>query len=156
MGAGAAWGTGDGRVLLAFDFGLRRIGVASGNLLTRTASPLTTLVVGREPPWGEIDRMIEEWRPSRLVVGMPPQDATGNIGKQVRSFVTQLRTRYALDVETVDESLTSRAAYATLTEHRRTGAAKRRIGKARLDRHAACLIAEQWLGDPDNELRADQ
>lgn len=156
MGARAAWGTGEGQVLLAFDFGLRRIGVASGNLLTRTASPLVTLGVGRELPWREVDRLIEEWRPSRLIVGMPPQDPAADVATQVRSFVAELRSRYAIDVETVDESLTSRAAYATLTEHRRTGTAKRRIGKGRLDRHAACLIAEQWMSDRDHELRADQ
>ena len=153
MGARAAWGTGNGQVLLAFDFGLSRIGVASGNLLTRTASPLTTLGVGRELPWREVDRLIEEWRPSRLLVGMPPQDSAANIGKEVRVFVAQLRERYALEVETVDESLTSRAAYSALTEQRRRGTGKGRIGKERLDRHAACLIAEQWL---NHERRADQ
>ncbi len=156
MGARAAWGTGDGQVLLAFDYGLSRIGVASGNQLTRTASPLATLGVGRELPWEEIDRLIEEWRPSRLVVGMPPHDGAAEVAARVRSFVAQLRRRYALEVDTVDESLTSHAAYATLTEHRRAGAGKGRIGKERLDRHAACLIAEQWLGEPDHELRADQ
>ncbi|WP_428100032.1 Holliday junction resolvase RuvX [Candidatus Rariloculus sp.] len=156
MGARASCRAGSGEVLLAFDFGLRRIGIASGNLLTRTASPLTTLHVGREFPWAEFDRLIEDWRPSRLVVGMPPSGGAANIGKCVRSFVTQLRERYALDVATVDESLTSIAAYATLREHRRSGLSRRRIGKDRLDRHAACLIAEQWLSEPEHELRADQ
>ncbi len=156
MGAQTAWGTGNGQVLLAFDFGLSRIGVASGNLLTRTASPLVTLGVGRELPWAEIDRLIDEWRPGRLVVGIPPHYGASSVATHVRSFVAQLRMRYALEVDTVDESLTSRAAYATLTEHRRTGTGKGRIGKERLDRHAACLIAEQWLGAPDHELRADQ
>ncbi len=156
MGARAVSGTGDGQVLLAFDYGIRRIGVASGNLLTRTASPLTTLGVGRELPWPEIDSLIEEWRPGRLVVGMPPHDGAAQVAQRVRAFVAELRERYALEVETIDESLTSRAAYATLTEQRRSGLAQGRIGKERLDRHAACLIAEQWLGEPEHELRADQ
>ena len=146
MGAHAASGTGNGQVLLAFDYGQRRIGVASANLLTRTASPLVTLGVGRQLPWDEIDGLIEEWRPGRLVVGLPPEDAAAKVATQVRSFVGQLRARYGLDVDTVDESLTSRAAYATLVEQRRTGTGKGRIGEGRLDRHAACLIAEQWLG----------
>ena len=143
--------TGGGEVLLAFDFGLRRIGIASGNLLTRTASPLTTLSVGREVPWSEIDRLIEDWRPGRLIVGMPEGDSATNISADVGAFVAHLKDRYALSVVTVDESLTSKAAYAALKEGRRSGFLRRRIGKERLDRHAACLIAEQWLSQLDHE-----
>ena len=142
--------TGSGDVVLAFDFGLRRIGIASGNLLTQTASPLTTIIVGRELPWTEIDRVIDDWRPSLLVVGMPTANETGTgISADVGAFVTELKDRYALAVVTVDESLTSGAAHAALKEGRRSGFLRRRIGKERIDRHAACLIAEQWL----NELR---
>jgi putative Holliday junction resolvase len=131
-------------VLIAFDFGQRRIGVATGNLLTRTASPLTTVNVGAEMPWQEIDRIIAEWRPQRLVVGQP--SAKGALAARVASFVDALEQRYGLDVATVDETLTSHAAHAGLREARRAGFLRRRLGKkGELDRHAACLIAEQWL-----------
>jgi putative Holliday junction resolvase len=131
-------------VLIAFDFGQRRIGVATGNLLTRTASPLTTVIVGAELPWQEIDRIIAEWRPQRLVVGQP--SGKGELATRVASFVDALEQRYGLDVATVDETLTSHAAHAGLRDARRAGLLRRRLGKkGELDRHAACLIAEQWL-----------
>ena len=59
------------RLLLAFDYGLKRIGVATGNALTRTASPLTTLNAATEPPWQAIDTLVAEWQPDLIVVGRP-------------------------------------------------------------------------------------
>jgi putative Holliday junction resolvase len=133
-------------VLIAFDFGQRRIGVATGNLLTRTASPLTTVRVGAQLPWQEIDRIIEEWRPQRLVVGQP--STKGTLATRVARFVDALERRYGLDVATVDETLTSHAAHSGLREARRAGYLRRRLrAKDELDRHAACVIAEQWLSD---------
>jgi putative Holliday junction resolvase len=137
-------------VLIAFDFGQRRIGVATGNLLTRTASPLTTVRVGAQLPWQEIDRIIEEWRPQRLVVGQP--STKGTLATRVARFVDALERRYGLDVATVDETLTSHAAHSGLREARRAGYLRRRLrAKDELDRHAACLIAEQWLSDHRGE-----
>lgn len=137
-------------VLIAFDFGQRRIGVATGNLLTRTASPLTTVRVGAQLPWQEIDRIIEEWRPQRLVVGQP--STKGTLATRVARFVDALERRYGLDVATVDETLTSHAAHSGLREARRAGYLRRRLrAKDELDRHAACVIAEQWLSDHRGE-----
>jgi putative Holliday junction resolvase len=139
-------------VLIAFDFGQRRIGVATGNLLTRTASPLTTVTVGARLPWQEIDRIIAEWRPQHLVVGQP--SSKGGLAIQVARFVDALEQRYGLDVATVDETLTSHAAHSGLRDARRAGYLRRKLRKNRdLDPQAACLIAEQWLseyrGTPD-------
>ena len=61
----------DGHILVAFDFGLRRIGIATANRATRTASPLTTLRTQHEPLWQDLDRIIDDWRPAQLVVGVP-------------------------------------------------------------------------------------
>jgi putative Holliday junction resolvase len=133
-------------VLIAFDFGQRRIGVATGNLLTRTSSPLTTVNVGAELPWQEIDRIIAEWSPQCLVVGQP--SSKGPLATRVARFVDALEQRYGLDVATVDETLTSHAAHSGLRDARRAGYLRRRLRKkADLDRHAACLIAEQWLSE---------
>jgi putative Holliday junction resolvase len=133
-------------VLIAFDFGQRRIGIATGNLLTRTASPLTTVNVGAQLPWQEIDRIIAEWRPQRLIVGQP--STKGSLATRVARFVDALEQRYGLHVATVDETLTSHAAHSGLRDARRAGYLRRRLRKkAELDRHAACLIAEQWLSD---------
>jgi len=137
----------DCHILLAFDFGLRRLGIATANLETRTASPLTTLHVDRELPWADIDRVMDEWRPAQLVVGVPEGEGAEAIARRARDFATTLSKRYALAVATVDETLTSVAAHAELAEGRRSGYLRRRIGRGRVDRVAACLIAEQWMNE---------
>jgi len=134
-------------VVLAFDFGLRRLGIATANLETRTASPLTTLRVERDLPWNDIDRVIADWRPSQLVVGVPEGEGAEVIAKRAREFAAALGRRYALAVATVDETLTSVAAHAELAASRRSGYLRRRVGRGRVDRVAACLIAEQWMND---------
>jgi putative Holliday junction resolvase len=137
----------DRHIVLAFDFGLRRIGIATANRETRTASPLTTLRADREPPWAEIDRVVDDWQPSQLVVGVPEGEGVEAIARRARAFAAALGKRYDLPVATVDETLTSVAAQAELAEKRRSGYLRRRVGKGGVDRVAACLIAEQWMND---------
>jgi putative Holliday junction resolvase len=132
-------------ILLAFDFGLRRIGVATANRHTSTASPLKPLANGTELPWRALDGLIEEWHPGQLLVGRPDPDAAGQMAAAAQGFAAALEERYGLPVETVDETLTSRAAQSELIMARRAGLMKKRIRKGSLDSHAACLIAEQWL-----------
>ena len=134
-------------VLLAFDFGFRRIGVASGNLHTRTASPLTTLTVRGDLPWDELDRAIDEWHPGQLVVGLPDPKHARDVAARARDFMAALRERYDLPVAAVDESLTSRAAHSELKEARQAGLLRKRVRKGKIDSHAACLIAEQWMSE---------
>jgi putative pre-16S rRNA nuclease len=135
----------DRDILLAFDFGLRRLGVATANLKTRTASPLTTLNVDGAVPWTDLDRVVADWRPGQLIVGLPSGDGAAEIARRIRGFVAELGTRYGLPVATVDESLTSAAARSELSAGRRSGFLRRRVGRGRTDRVAACLIAEQWM-----------
>jgi putative Holliday junction resolvase len=135
----------DSHIILAFDFGLRRIGIATANLQTRTASPLTTLRADREAPWLEIDRVIADWRPAQIVVGVPEGEGVAAVARRARAFAGELEQRYGVPVATVDETLTSAAAETELAEKRRSGYLRRRTGKGAVDRLAACLIAEQWL-----------
>jgi putative Holliday junction resolvase len=137
----------DRHLLLAFDFGLRRIGIATANRETKTASPLTTLRVERDLPWNEIDRLMDDWRPAQLVVGVPEGEGAQSIARRARAFAAALAQRYGLPVATVDETLTSVAAETELAEKRRSGYLRRRIGKGSVDRLAACLIAEQWMNE---------
>ena len=138
--------SGPGGIILAFDFGLRRIGVAAGNDITRSATALTTLTSrGSEPPWDEIDRLIAEWSPAALVVGEPGAGAPTSIADQAAQFSAALAARYDLPVIRVDEALTSAAASAELTEARRSGSRRRRLRRELIDSHAARLIAEQYL-----------
>jgi len=137
----------DRHILVAFDFGLRRIGIATANREIRTASPLTTLRADGGPPWTDIGRIIEDWRPAQLVVGVPSGDGTETIARKARAFAAALAERYGLPVATVDETLTSVAAQSELAEKRRSGYLRRRVGKGSVDRLAACLIAEQWMSE---------
>lgn len=134
-------------LLLAFDYGARRLGVATGNLATRTASPLTTLRMDREPPWAELDRILADWAPAQLVVGVPEGAGAEAIARLAREFASSLATRYRLPVALVDETLTSVAAQEELAAGRRSGYLRRRIVRGRVDRVAACLIAEQWMNE---------
>ena len=136
----------DRNILLAFDFGHRRIGVATGNLLTGTATPLGTVESAGGPPWNHLDRSIEEWRPGRLVVGVPGGAGAADVAAAAHEFADALKRRYGLPVVTTDEQLSSRAAQSLLREARATGRMKRRVNKGDVDSHAACIIAQQWMG----------
>ncbi|MDD9996966.1 MAG: Holliday junction resolvase RuvX [Rhodospirillaceae bacterium] len=138
----------DRNILLAFDFGYRRIGVATGNLLTGTATPLGTMQSAGGPPWDLLDRSIEEWRPGRLLVGIPGGAGAADVAAGARDFADALKRRYGLQVVTTDEQLTSRAAESRLREARASGRMTRRVNKGDIDSHAACIIAEQWMGGP--------
>lgn len=89
--------------------------------------------------------MIADWRPAQLVVGVPEGEGGERIAARIRVFVAGLEGRYGLPVATVDETLTSVEAEAELKAGRRSGFLRRRLGRGRTDRVAACLIAEQWM-----------
>ena len=118
---------------LAFDFGTRRIGVATGNSLTRTATPLTTVTVEGEARMAAIAALIAEWRPAALVVGVPrhPDGAAHVNTERARRFGRELRARFSLPVHEVDERYTTTDA--------------RRAGAVDLDAAAAAIILEQHL-----------
>jgi putative Holliday junction resolvase len=92
--------------LLAFDYGTKKIGVAIGNTLTRQARPLDILTpVTREQRFAAITRLLSQWQPDRVVVGLPLTPAGGEqyASARCRRFANQLRGRYGLAVELVDE-----------------------------------------------------
>lgn len=131
------------QTLLGFDYGTRKIGVAVGQTLTGTATPLTTLhLVQNRPDWNSIERLIDEWRPDALVVGLPFQmdDTPAEMNRKALRFARQLEGRFHLPVHMADERLTSREAWSRIG------------GKAihdltRIDAMAAKLILETWLSD---------
>ncbi len=127
--------------LLGFDFGTSKIGVAVGNDITDTATPLTTLGnVKNQPDWNSISRLIEEWQPQQLIVGLPHQldDTESELAGRTRRFARQLHGRYRLPVHMADEKLTSREAW-----NRLSGIAGRDVTK--IDAMAAKLIIETWF-----------
>jgi len=140
---------------LGFDFGLKRIGVAVGQSLTGSASPLGVVAVrGGEPDWEAIAKLIGEWRPASLVVGLPynmdlsEQEMT----QKARHFAQALSERFPLPVHTVDERLSSREAEAALKERRQQG--RRRVTREDIDASAACVILESWFNSRRGERRA--
>jgi len=134
------------RTVLAFDFGLRRIGVAVGQDVTGSASPLG-VVANRESgvDHGRIAELLREWRPTNLVVGMPSHaDGTpGDLRQHVDDFVAEL-SRYDLPVDLVDERYTSIEAERALKRAREQGSLGR-ITKEMIDSAAAVFIAERYL-----------
>ena len=132
--------------VIAFDFGLRRIGVAVGQDVTASATPVTA-VANRDghPDWDAIGAVVEEWRPARLIVGLPMQEdgSPSTMAKHIDRFVREL-ARFDLPIETVDERYSSLEAAALLKSERAAGL-RGRIKKEAIDSVAAALIAERWL-----------
>lgn len=130
----AARATDSATSLLAFDFGTRRIGVASGNSLTRSSTPLTTIAAAGEARFAAIGRLIDEWQPDALVVGVPrhPDGAAHENTQRAERFARQLAGRFGLPVHEVDER------YSTVEAAAR--------GARDLDAASAAIILEQFLG----------
>ena len=125
------------RTAMGFDYGEKRIGVAVGQTVTRTASPLATLPAKHgQPDWTVLGRLIGEWQPDCLVLGLPTT-AEGNphpMAEPIARFARRLGGRFGKPVDFVDERLSS---YAAEEFSRRSG-----LG---VDAHAAQQILETWL-----------
>ncbi len=137
--------------LLAFDYGRRRIGIAVGQSVTCSATPLTTLTcVNQKPDWSSIEALIATWKPDALVVGLPMHMDGGEheMSKAARRFGNQLHGRYGLPVELVDERLTSIEASSRLSKQNLSK--KKRHDKKTLDTIAAQLILESWFAQTHN------
>ena len=131
--------------ILAFDYGSKKIGVANGQDLTRSASPLTTIMVNKSDRWGEIDKLVKEWRPSIMVVGLPlHMDGTEQpFTDEARNFANELGERYGCRIELMDERLTSYEAEQLLKSqdsHKQS-----RQTPQDVDKIAAQLILESWF-----------
>ncbi len=131
---------------LAFDYGEKYIGVATGSRHTRQAQALTTLRgSAKNPDWVGISRLIGEWRPDALVVGLPlNMDGSDNpMTRAARRFGNRLKDRYNLPIHMVDERLSTRAAVDTLLE---AGVPLRRH-RRKVDQLAAQTILQAFLND---------
>lgn len=121
------------QLFLALDYGLKRTGMASGNRITHSASPLATVKASGEVQLLEVVKRVKEWQPDALVVGVPfhPDGAAHDNTKRARKFANQLRERTKLTVYEVDER------YSTTEAHS--------LGAADADAASACIILEQFL-----------
>ncbi len=121
------------QTFLAFDFGLKRTGVASGNILTRTATPQATIAAEGAARFPLIQARVKEWQPDALVVGIPfhPDGASHDNTVRAQKFARQLRGRFGLRVFEVDERYSTTEALAS--------------GAKDADAASACIILEQFL-----------
>ncbi|WP_372826214.1 Holliday junction resolvase RuvX [Polaromonas sp.] len=121
------------QTFLAFDFGLKRTGVATGNRLTRTATPQGSITAEGDARFAAIALKISEWQPDALVVGIPfhPDGASHENTARALKFARQLRGRFGLQVFEVDERYSTTEALSR--------------GAADADAASACIILEQFL-----------
>jgi len=121
------------QTFLAFDFGLKRTGVAAGNSLLRQASPLATVAAEGDARFAPIGKLIAEWRPDALVVGVPvhPDGTPHDNTRRAQRFARQLHGRFGLPVHEVDERYSTTDAAAS--------------GARDLDAASAAVILDQFL-----------
>lgn len=118
---------------LAFDFGLKRTGVATGNRLLKTASPQATIKAEGDARFAHVEARIREWQPDALVIGVPfhPDGAAHENTRRAQKFARQLHGRFNLPVYEVDERYSTTEALAS--------------GARDADAASACIILEQFL-----------
>ncbi len=123
----------EARTFLEFDYGTKRTGVATGNTLTRSATPQPTIAAEGDARFVQIAARLKEWQPDALVVGVPfhPDGAPHENTERARKFARQLRGRYGLPVHEVDERYSTTEALAA--------------GARDADAASACIILEQYL-----------
>jgi putative holliday junction resolvase len=121
------------QLFLAFDYGLKRTGVASGNRITLTATPLPTIAAEGEARFVQVAQLLKQWQPDALVVGVPyhPDGAAHENTARALKFARQLRGRHGLPVVEVDERYSTTEAHA--------------LGAKDADAASACIILEQFL-----------
>tara|TARA_R110002073_G_scaffold790_8_gene5723 strand:- start:83 stop:481 length:399 start_codon:yes stop_codon:yes gene_type:complete len=131
---------------MAFDFGLRQIGVATGNTELKSSQPLT-VIAARDgiPDWNAIQVLLSEWQPDLLIVGDPlnMDGSESELGRRARKFARRLHAHFGLPVDMVDERLSSAEAKQIQRDAGHRGDYKRNP----IDSHAAQLILNTWLAE---------
>ncbi len=136
------------QTVLAFDFGLKRIGIACGDTLTRQAAPRAAAAVHRgAPDWNAIAREVRALAPAVLVVGAPynVDGSEGALLAAAQRFAAELERRFALPVQLIDERYSSLEASEALKMRRASGAQRRRIARTDSDSAAAAVILGRWF-----------
>ena len=128
------------RTVIGFDYGSHWIGVAVGQTLTGRARPLEAI---RSGDWDAIARLVDDWRPGHLVVGLPldMEGEAQQMSKRAERFARQLEGRFGIAASMVDERLTTREAWTVAID------SGERRSKQQIDSLSAALITESWLGN---------
>ena len=129
---------------IGFDYGTKSVGVAVGQTVTKTAEPLKVIkAVDGTPSWEEIDKIVHEWKPKALVVGVPfnMDDSEQSMTKMARDFADQLKNRFNIPVYEMDERLTTKEARSQLFKEQ----GYRGLTKGSVDTRSAVIILEDWM-----------
>ena len=132
--------------VLGFDYGEKRIGVASGQSITRSANPITTLsCINNKPDWTAIETLIKEWKPDALIIGLPffLDGSKSEMTERAEKFSRQLEGRFNLPVYTHNEALSSFEAEQFLQQ--KSAGKKTQHNKQDIDKIAAAIIVQSWL-----------
>lgn len=130
--------------VLGIDYGHKRIGIASGQTITGSASPITTLnQLKGLPDWEAIEELIGQWKPQALIVGMPYylDGKENDMTKAVDAFCLELEQRFPLPIFKINEALSSYEAEQMLKENTKIG----KHNKHEIDKMAAAIIVQNWL-----------
>ncbi len=135
--------------VIGFDYGTSWIGIAVGQTLTAQARPLSAIKsFKRSPNWEAISLLLSEWKPQKLIVGLPTSDysETKYMTDKASRFSRQLHGRFHIDTQLIDERLTTREAYTIAI------ASGKRKSKSEIDSLSAVLITETWLREYQRQL----
>ncbi len=135
-------------VLIGFDFGTKKTGVAIAQCITRTASTLKAVQMKQERPnWNQLDQIINDYKPDFAVIGSPGRTSqeTSALTEKVENFASAIEKRYTMFTELFDESYTTRLATEELKNQRKTGILNKKIKKGQVDSMAAKILLEHWL-----------
>lgn len=130
--------------LMAFDFGLKRIGVAVGQPVTGTTQMLTPLAArDGQPDWNAVEKLLKDWQPDLLLIGIPlAMDGSElSVTPNARKFMNRLHGRFGLPVQAVDERITSKEARQQLFDY----GGYKTLQNQSVDSLAAELMLQQWL-----------
>ncbi len=130
--------------VLGFDYGKKRIGLATGQTITNSATPCKTIKqIDGNPDWQAIDAEIQQWKPQKLIVGMPyhTDGSENKMTAAARHFCYELKKRFKLPVFEVNEALSSQQAEEILKKNIKIN----KQNKHEIDRMAAAIIVQRWL-----------
>ena len=135
-------------VIMGFDYGTRKIGIAVGQLITKTANPIA-IISARDgvPDWSEIEKLILAWQPAQFVIGLPlnMDETESEMSQRSLKFARRLTGRFNIPHHTIDERLTSREARSLHESHSSTRRGPADRSRDEIDDIAAQIILESWL-----------
>ena len=135
-------------VLIGFDFGTKKMGVAIAQCITKTATPLNFLhIKNGNPNWEQLDQIIKDYKPDLAIIGYPGKDnkQTSLLADKIEKFGSAIEKHYTMPTILFDESYSTTIAKEELRDQRRDGTLSRRIRRGEVDSMAAKIILEQWL-----------